>query len=66
MIKRRGAGKVRHIDIKHLFIQEKLRDGTINKIVKEPTADFVADLGTKALDEKTFAMVVRMVLEVGG
>jgi hypothetical protein len=47
MIKRRGAGKVRHVDIKHLFIQEKLRDGTINKIIKEPTEHFAADLGTK-------------------
>ena len=47
MIQRRGTGRVRHIDVRHLHLQELIRDGRLGGLEKLPTADNRADMGTK-------------------
>ena len=47
MIQRRGTGRTRHMDLRHLFLQERLRDGTIGAIEKIDTSVNLADVGTK-------------------
>ena len=47
MIQRRGTGRARHMDLRHLFLQERLRDGTIGAIEKIDTSVNLADVGTK-------------------
>ena len=47
MIQKRGTGRARHIDLRHLHMQDKLRDGTISALQKIDTADNTADVGTK-------------------
>ena len=47
MIQKRGTGRARHIDLRHLHLQSKLRDGTISALEKVATATNVADIGTK-------------------
>ena len=47
MIQKRGTGRARHIDLRHLHMQDKLRDGTIGALQKIDTSDNVADVGTK-------------------
>ena len=34
MVQRRGSGKVRHMDVRHLHLQELLRDGRLGGIEK--------------------------------
>ena len=46
---RHGLGKVKHMDIKELWIQEKVMDGDV-KLNKVPGNDNLADLMTKHLD----------------
>jgi hypothetical protein len=58
MIKRRGAGKIRHIDIRHLFIQECLAKGIVNRIVKQNTVNFRPDVGTKPLAADRMRMLL--------
>jgi hypothetical protein len=43
------AGKIRHIDIRHLFIQEGLIKGIVNRTTKliQNTVNFRPDVGTK-------------------
>ena len=43
---RRGAGKVRHIEVAQLWVQEKVSSGEI-KVVKVSTSENVADALTK-------------------
>ena len=47
MIQKRGTGRARHIALRHLHLQSKLRDGTISALEKVATATNVADIGTK-------------------
>ena len=47
MIQRRGTGRARHMDLRHLFLQERLRDGTIGAIEKIYTSVNLADVGTQ-------------------
>jgi hypothetical protein len=47
MCTRRGVGKVRHMDIRFLVLQDWLRLGVITALVKVDTDTHVADLGTK-------------------
>ena len=47
MIQRRGSGRARHIDLRHLHLQSKLRDGTVSALEKVPTASKKAYIGTK-------------------
>ena len=44
--KRRGLGKVRHIDVHQLWIQQKVSDGII-QVVKVPGVNNLADAMTK-------------------
>ncbi len=46
---RSGSGKVKHLSIKELWLQDKVKSGELT-IRKEPTATNWADLGTKALN----------------
>ena len=46
MIQRRGPGKVRHLDVRHLHLQELLRNGHIAALEKLGTKENVADIGT--------------------
>ena len=46
---RHGLGKVKHMDIKELWIQEKVMDGDI-KLIKVPGTGNLADLMTKHLE----------------
>ena len=44
-----GIGKVRHIEVNQLWLQEKVAAGKF-KIIKVPTADNLADALTKGVD----------------
>ena len=52
--KRSGIGKIRHLDTRLLWIQDKVRDGTIG-IVKIAGTENPADLMTKHLDADSIA-----------
>ena len=45
---RRGAGKIRHIEVSHLWVQDKVRKGEII-IAKIDTKDNLADALTKVM-----------------
>jgi hypothetical protein len=49
MTARLGVGKVRHIEVKYLWVQEKVRERILS-IKKISTDDNRADMMTKALD----------------
>ena len=51
---RRGAGKVRHIEVSQLWIQQEVATGRI-KIVKVKGVDNVADILTKHVDNATLS-----------
>ena len=51
---RRGCGRVRHLEIRQLYIQGLTNSGRV-AVVKEKGTKNVADLGTKALDAATIA-----------
>ena len=40
--------KIKHIDIKHLVIQDLMREGVIGAVEKVLTDDHIPDIGTKA------------------
>ena len=48
IIRRRGLGKVRHIDVKDLWLQDEVKEGRI-EVEKIPGLDNPADMGTKGL-----------------
>jgi hypothetical protein len=50
MTQRRGSGKVRHLEGRELWLQEKVRRGEL-EVVSVGTEDNPADLGTKYLSE---------------
>ena len=51
MVQRRGAGKVRHLEAKELWLQEKVRRKQV--VIKATRSeDNIADLGTKYLEEE--------------
>ena len=52
MVLRRGIGKQRHMDIKHLFIQDLVQNKKL-EVLKQKTRDNRADMGTKHLDGPT-------------
>ena len=55
---RRGLGKVRHIDVCQLWLQDKVRRGDI-KVVKVGTHDNVAAALTKYVSQDSMAMHMR-------
>ena len=55
---RRGLGKVRHIEVCQLWLQDKVRRGDI-KVVKVGTHDNVADALTKYVSQDSMAMHMR-------
>ena len=48
MRQRLGTGRVRHLAVRHMWVQEKVRSGAL-VLSRIPTADNEADLGTKHL-----------------
>ncbi len=48
---RRGLGKVRHLEVNQLWIQEKVIDGSIN-VIKIPTHENLSDALTKPVASK--------------
>ena len=48
---RRGLGKVRHVDVKFLWVQQRTLNGDI-EVLKADGDTNVADVGTKHLDAK--------------
>ena len=67
MCHRRGVGRIRHMDIRFLHVQDCLRDGRISSVAKVPGADNVADIGTKVLtkDRITYLMDRMHFMELG-
>ena len=55
---RRGLGKVRHIEVCQLWLQDKVRRGDI-KVAKVGTHDNVADALTKYVSQDSMAMHMR-------
>ena len=53
MAERQGVGKVRHVEVRYLWIQDKVEDGTF-LIKKIPGKTNPADIGTKHLEPKDF------------
>ena len=49
MVQRRGVGRVRHLGVRFLHLQELLREGRISAIQNISTKENTADIGTKAL-----------------
>ena len=52
---RHGMGKLRHVAVRHLWIQEELESGRV-EAVKEKGTENGADIGTKLLDGPAFAV----------
>ena len=50
-VARRGLGRMRHLDIKNLWLQKDVRDGLL-EVVKIPGTTYPADLMTKILTSK--------------
>ena len=55
---RRGLGKVKHVDVRNLWIQDVARPGRIG-IVKIPGGENAADVPTKYLDGPMAAKCMR-------
>ena len=60
MCRRRGLGKVRHLDVADLWAQQKVREGAI-ELVKVLGADNPADIMTKYVDRQ---LLERMLLKI--
>ena len=58
---RQGLGKIRHLAVGDLWIQQRVKDGVL-RIGKIPGKDNPADLMTKALD---FARMVHLTAKMG-
>ena len=52
MVRREGLGRVRHLAVADLWIQQKVRSGDI-QVAKIPGADNPSDICTKGLDQGT-------------
>ena len=48
---RRGVGKIRHLDVATLWLQNELTKGSLT-VKRIPGTDNIADIGTKHLDKK--------------
>ena len=57
MASRIGCGKIRHLQIRDLWIQERVRSGDL-LLEKALTADNTSDLGTKHIDAKRIEKLV--------
>ena len=55
---RRGVGKVKHLDLRELWLQDKTENKEL-RVLKEGTATNWADIGTKALDGSRIAELLR-------
>eukprot|EP00971_Amphidinium_carterae_P197222 3914579-Amphidinium_carterae.1 len=51
---RLGTGKVRHLSARHLWLQDKVRNGEVEQILKIKGETNVADMQTKALEPARF------------
>ena len=60
MIQRRGVGRVRHLDVRFLHLQELLREGKIRAIEKIGTKVNKADIRTKALTGERLSELLDM------
>ena len=58
MVHRRGLGKVRHLDVAWLWVQEKSKNGQI-KYHKVPRANHLADVFTKAAAPETMRVALK-------
>ena len=58
-MRREGAGRVKHIQIKAIWIQQMVKDGILD-VIKEETAKNRADLGTKVLHGPRLRLLCRM------
>lgn len=54
---RRGLGRVKHVDTIFLWVQDAVASGRIS-LGKKPTADMLADLLTKAMDQARMRMLL--------
>ena len=54
MVRREGLGRVRHLAVADLWIQQKVRSGEIN-VAKIPGADNPSDMCTKGLDQASIS-----------
>ena len=55
VVMRRGPGRLRHMEIRHLWLQDEMRSKRI-EIRAVPTADNPADMMTKALGRKSLEL----------
>ena len=53
IMSRRGLGRLRHLEVNELWLQQHVAEGKV-VVSKVGTHANVADVGTKALDQKTF------------
>ena len=51
VISRRGLGRLRHVQTRHLWVQQRVQEGDL-RLNKEPGDTNVSDALTKPLDEK--------------
>ena len=58
--RRRGLGKIRHLDVTDLWCQEKVRDGTV-QLLKVLGSENPADIMTKYTDRQTLEKMLRLV-----
>ena len=58
---RRGVGKVKHLDLRELWLQDKTENKEL-RVLKEGTAMNWADIGTKALDGSRIAELLQLML----
>ena len=65
--RRKGLGKIRHLDVTDLWIQDKIRSKQI-RLLKVLGADNVADIFTKYVDRSTLEKALKNmnVLKVEG
>ena len=60
IVNRQGLGKLRHIGVQYLWMQEKVRNGEV-KVLKVPGAENPADLCTKHLSADTIQHLISLV-----
>eukprot|EP00972_Heterocapsa_arctica_P086341 12726815-Heterocapsa_arctica.AAC.1 len=52
MSARQGLGKLRHFDVRHLWLQQQVLENRV-RVVSVSTHDHLADVFTKSLDDTT-------------
>ena len=57
MARRRGLGRVRHLDVEDLWVQSKVRDGHVD-LVKVKGVDNPADILTKYVSSETLSRML--------